>query len=265
MGNMQEENVQTRTAEKTLDSFVKGKYFRNGKEVEEKVYITDNDKLFVVDKSFVDKFYDLTEEVKRLRATSQGLQAQIMNGGLEKRYKVTSKKEAIEKYGEEIIEEYLKKHRNEILEQMRPEIEEPFKKDKEAIVNEYLKEHQKTFPYLEKANQKRSEECSYRTACYLADFYSGSSKKEITEKNKVARSTVERLLKLNDETDVNRLMQVYSEYQDLFRGTAEAELRSWLEAKLNRKTESLNRKLEQAREFIAKNTPKVDSGDEWGK
>lgn len=265
MGNMQEENVQTGTAEKTLD-FVKSKYFRDGKEVEEKVYITDSDKLFVVDKAFIDKFYDLMTDVKRLNASNQGLQSQIMNGDLAKHYKVSSKKEAVEKYGEEIIEEYLKKHRNEILEQMRPEIEESFKKDKEAIVNEYLKEHQKTFPYLEKANQKRSEECSYRTACYLADFYSGSSKKEITEKNKVARSTVERLLKLNDETDVNRLMQVYSEYHDLFRGTAESELRSWLEAKLSKKTESLNRKLAEARDFIAKNTPKVDSsGDDWGK
>jgi len=44
-----------------------------------------------------------------------------------------------------------------------------------------------------------------------------------------------------------------------------AEFRSWLEAKLNKKTESLERKLAQAKDFIAKNSFKVDSSDEWGK
>lgn len=263
MGNMQEESMQTRTAErvseKTLDSFVKGKYFRNGKEVEEKVYITDNDKLFVADKSFIDQFYDLTEEVKRLRATSQGLQAQIMNGGLAKHYKVSSKKEAVEKYGDEIIEDYWKSHKKEIIERVLPDI------DKDSIIQEYIQAHKKSPHCWDKANQKRTQDCAERTAVYLADFYGGKSTKEIAEKHNAVRGTVQRLLRVNDKNDVERLMQAYLSKQDLFGGTGEAELRSWLEAKLNKKTESLNRKLEQAREFIAKNTPKVDSGDEWRK
>lgn len=72
-------------------------------------------------------------------------------------------------------------------------------------------------------------------------------------------------LRVNDKNDVERLMQAYLSNQDLFGGTGEAELRSWLEAKLNKKTESLERKLAQARDFIAKNSFKVDSSDEWGK
>lgn len=260
---MQEESMQMETierpSEKTLDSFIKGKYFRSGKEVEEEVFVTDKSNLFVVKKPVIDKFYDLTEEVKRLRVTCQGLQTQIMNGGLEKHYKASSKKEAVEKYGDEIIEDYWRENKKEIIEKVLPEI------DKDAIIQEYIQAHKKSPHCWDKANKKRTEDCTARTAAYLVDFYDGKSTKEIAEKHGAVRGTVQRLLRINDKTDVDRLIQAYQTNQDLFRGTEEAELRNWLEAKLAKKTENLERKLAQARDFIAKNSAKVDSSDEWGK
>lgn len=252
MSDLQEENIQTGAGEKTLNSFVKGKYFRDGKEVEEEVFITDKSNLFVVDKLFIDKFYKLKAEVKRLSVISQGLQTQIMNGGLEKHYKIASKKEAVEKYGDEIIEDYWREQKNEIIERILPEINK----------QEHLQMSQKSPHCWDKANKKRTEDCVGRTATYLVDFYNGKSTKEIAESHEAVRGTVQRLLRINDKNDVERLMQAYLSNQDLFRGIGEIELREWLEAKLAKKTESLERKLAQARKFIAKNSIKVPSGDD---
>lgn len=259
MNNIMEEYLSAgKTTEKTVSDFVKGKYFRGGKEVDEDVFITDDSNLFMVHRSFIDKAYELMAEVKRLKVTCQGLQTQIMNGGLEKHYKASLKKEAVEKYGDEIIEDYWREHRDEIIERILPDI------DKDAIIQEYLQAHKKSPHCWDKANQKRTNDCAERTATYLADFYGGKSTKEIAEKHNAVRGTVQRLLKVNDRNDVERLMQVYLSHQDLFGGTDEAELRDWLEAKLTKKRANLEKKLAQAREFIAKNAPSEKDDNEWG-
>ncbi|MDE7477148.1 MAG: hypothetical protein K2M91_04220 [Lachnospiraceae bacterium] len=237
-------SINARATSGGVKSAIRGTYYVNGEPVEG-FYITDDAEYVVGKKKLVDMLFNLQKENERIRTVNSSLQTQIINNGkvLSDRYKASAKKEAIEKYGDEIISEYLESHKDEL------------KIDKDSIIAEYLETHKKTFPYLQKANQERSEECLYRTALYLFDFCGGSTPKEISQKREVAYATVYRLLKINDSSDVDRLMGVYTLHKELFDGFTEQDVRNCLEGGLSKKTERLEKKLAAAREFIAKNTP----------